>query len=312
MSSSPMTRSSHLLHSRLHSFAWGYVAGVVLLGINVALAFALPGSCKAWCADCPLDWTPWEYNIANASLVAGGYAQLTDVNGTGFAWPGINAPCAVVEERARGVNAAPPFQALPPLRVCTTFGNGSASDDDAYVCDETGCRLAASPAAAATARAAFVARGGFHCVDAACPYFKCARADCGRGAGGTGTEVRANGRLACDASHTLFRINLLSGGVWWLFFGSIAVVGLKPRPRPPLPATRSILTEGVRRVVLTLRSIRRMPNVVRFLIANWIYSDGYATIMTGASLLAVESPINATATELGILVIIGEQRSGWH
>jgi len=260
-------------------YAWGYLGGVILLVINVGIAFGFSPGCMQWCDDCPSDWSPWAYNIDNETLVSAGFASYIDPYGTSFAWPGVNPPCDTELDESGQCVARAAYRCDATGCVNIT-AHGSCAPDGRNRCDEDDLLPAA--------------REDEYCTDEACPTFRCARRDCGRNFDAA----------TCDPAAWILRINLLLGGVWWLGFGVLSIRRLEVRPRPPLPPGKSHLREGVRRTVTTVRKARRLPNVFRFLIAYWLYSDGLQALMTGAVLIASEPPVSMTATDLGILVLM--------
>jgi MFS transporter, UMF1 family len=75
------------------------------------------------------------------------------------------------------------------------------------------------------------------------------------------------------------RIALASCGVWWLIFGSPALMQFKTREaqrRPPEGGL--LLTAGFRELKDTVRSLRKYPHTLLFLVAFLLYSDGIQTV----------------------------------
>jgi MFS-type transporter involved in bile tolerance (Atg22 family) len=261
-------------------YAWGYVGGVLLLMINVGVAFGFSPACMQWCDDCPADWAPWEYNIDNDTLVTAGFASYLDPFGTSYAWPGVNPPCDTDLDVDAGRCLARAAYRCDATGCVNISALGACVPDDRNRCDEDDL-LSKS-------------REDEYCTDSDCPTFRCARRDCGR-------NFDAG---SCDPAAWNLRINLLLGGLWWLGFGVLSIRRLEARPRPPLPPGKSHLREGVRRIATTIRKARQLPNVFRFLIAYWLYSDGLQALMTGAVLIASQPPVSMTALDLGILVLM--------
>ena len=88
---------------------------------------------------------------------------------------------------------------------------------------------------------------------------------------------------------------ILVSGVWWCIFAVPAALWMRPRPGPPLPAPKSsgrfrIILEyivyGWMIIFATLRQARRLKDVMLFLAAWFLLSDGYVTITSTAILFA--------------------------
>jgi hypothetical protein len=95
----------HMNRVSSRGFILGYIAGVLLLAVNVGVALVSSrivggGSCNKWCQHCPsLDgnaslpgWTAYNYLIENATMLSEKKycdGALLDC----LAWPGVNPPC---------------------------------------------------------------------------------------------------------------------------------------------------------------------------------------------------------------------------
>jgi MFS transporter, UMF1 family len=91
------------------------------------------------------------------------------------------------------------------------------------------------------------------------------------------------------------QLAVLVSGVWWLIFSIPAAIWMRPRPGPPLPMSKS--TNHIRRILgyiiygwklifATLQQARRLKDVMFFLAAWFLLSDGYTTITSTAILFA--------------------------
>ena len=91
------------------------------------------------------------------------------------------------------------------------------------------------------------------------------------------------------------QLAVLVSGLWWALFTIPAALWMRPRPGPPLPASK--LTSRVRRILgyiiygwkvifATLGHARRLKDVMFFLAAWFLLSDGYTTITSTAILFA--------------------------
>jgi len=79
------------------------------------------------------------------------------------------------------------------------------------------------------------------------------------------------------------RLAFLSVAVWWLVF-SIPILRRVPEPKPAasVSAGRSIGL-AFRRLGSTLRGLKKYPELVKYLIAFWLFSDGIGTIIRMAT-----------------------------
>lgn len=75
------------------------------------------------------------------------------------------------------------------------------------------------------------------------------------------------------------RIALASCGIWWLLFGGGALLQLTSREAQRRRSENGLLfTAGFRELKSTLRSIRKYPHTLLFLVAFLLYSDGIQTV----------------------------------
>jgi UMF1 family MFS transporter len=101
------------------------------------------------------------------------------------------------------------------------------------------------------------------------------------------------------------RLSFLSVAVWWAVF-SIPV--LRRVPEPPAAATDLAAGEGVvsatiRRLVDTLRDIRRYRELFKYLITFLIYNDGIGTIIGVAAIYGAELGFGSTDLILALLLV---------
>jgi len=91
------------------------------------------------------------------------------------------------------------------------------------------------------------------------------------------------------------QLAVLVSGAWWALFSIPAAIWMRPRPGPPLPASKT--NHPVRRIVgygvygwrvigSTLAKARKLKDVMFFLAAWFLLSDGYTTITSTAILFA--------------------------
>lgn len=76
------------------------------------------------------------------------------------------------------------------------------------------------------------------------------------------------------------QIALASAGLWWAAFTVVPLLTLKARqPVQTLPPDGRLLTAGFRQLRHTLGSLRRYPQMLLFLVAYLLYSDGIQTVI---------------------------------
>lgn len=75
-----------------------------------------------------------------------------------------------------------------------------------------------------------------------------------------------------------YRINILISGVWWLAFSGFTFAWLRPRPGPPLPKGESYLLLPWKDLYTTFSRAKDLKHNFSFLVAWFIYSDGFSTI----------------------------------
>ncbi|KAI4093331.1 MAG: hypothetical protein LQ348_001418 [Seirophora lacunosa] len=108
------------------------------------------------------------------------------------------------------------------------------------------------------------------------------------------------------------RIVLLFIGSWWLAFTIPAALWLRPRPGPPIPFS----TRGKQRrnwagyiayawgsLWKTVRRARRLKDIVLFLAAWFLLSDGIATV-SGTAVLFAKTELGMTAAQLAMINVV--------
>ena len=83
------------------------------------------------------------------------------------------------------------------------------------------------------------------------------------------------------------RLSFASVGVWWLAF-SLPLFRRVPEPRREASAARTGMADVLRGVLATTRGLPRSPELFRFLLAFWIYSDGIGTVIKMATVYGSE------------------------
>ncbi|MEU5114043.1 MFS transporter [Streptomyces longwoodensis] len=89
---------------------------------------------------------------------------------------------------------------------------------------------------------------------------------------------------------TAVRICLASAGLWWGGFTLVPLLRLRDRPAPDRPPGdgREPTAPGFRRLVATVRDMRRHPLTLGFLLAYLVYNDGIQTVISQASVYGSE------------------------
>ncbi|GMI56367.1 hypothetical protein ScalyP_jg528 [Parmales sp. scaly parma] len=84
------------------------------------------------------------------------------------------------------------------------------------------------------------------------------------------------------------RVSIMFTGAWWAIFMSPMIFFLESRPGPPLPdlGLWYKMTFSLRRQYASLSTLKHIPETRRFLLAYFLYSDGYGTIASVAMLFA--------------------------
>ena len=101
------------------------------------------------------------------------------------------------------------------------------------------------------------------------------------------------------------RVALGSVGLWW---GGFALITFSRLEEPPLrgarPAASRLVTDGFRRIALTMKKIRSLRQMVIFLVAFMIYNDGIQTVIAMATVYGSEELDFDTLTLMGALLMI--------
>jgi hypothetical protein len=297
-------------------FALGYVAGVLLLIINVGISATTPTSCTQWCRECPTElgnstfagWNAYEYHISNKTMA--NEAVYCNTERPCFAWPGVNPPCGAgvvgvdivdyvcVNTAAWQHYSYSPFGARWSLN--TTAANVSAvieaADNMTNICTAKSLVLGDNVLVSNQSdNGTFGLYAGLANTSGndGCPHFRCGRADCSRGYDPS----------TCDPIHIGYRMNLMVAGLWWGGFGLITYFGLKTRPGPPMPKKDNIVKAGLKRTWVTIKKVRKLKHTFLFLAAFFFYGDGFSTIAFGAALVATSQPLFFSPLQLGILLL---------
>jgi len=97
-------------------------------------------------------------------------------------------------------------------------------------------------------------------------------------------------------------ISILISGIWWFVFTLISAHGLKNREGPELNTTDNIIVFSWKRTYFSLKSLKQFPQLAKFIIAFFLYSDAYATIAS-TGILYARTELNTPIEILYILII---------
>jgi len=91
------------------------------------------------------------------------------------------------------------------------------------------------------------------------------------------------------------RVSFVTVAIWWAVF---TIPLLRHVEEPPASGNRTAglnpITGGLRRLGETFREIRRYRELLKFIIAFWLYNDGIGTIMKMATIYGAEIGIGTT------------------
>lgn len=100
-----------------------------------------------------------------------------------------------------------------------------------------------------------------------------------------------------------FRLSLLSVALWWAAF-SIPLIRHVPEPpaEDPRPA-REALRDAFGDTVATLRELRTMPDLGRYLLAFLVYNDAINVVIAAAAIYGVELGFDPIQLTLAVLLV---------
>ncbi len=103
------------------------------------------------------------------------------------------------------------------------------------------------------------------------------------------------------------RLVLFVIGSWWLLFTIPAALWLRPRPGPPLPSSHqswlSYLAYAWKSLYLTILRARHLKDVIIFLAAWFLLSDGIATV-SGTAILFAKTSLGMKPWALALINVI--------
>jgi len=95
--------------------------------------------------------------------------------------------------------------------------------------------------------------------------------------------LQGAGRLGISESLAV-RLSLGSAGLWWGGFSIITFRRLRTSPRDATPQRISVLDTGIRELVASVHTLRRLPQTLRYLLSYMSFNDGIQTVIALASL----------------------------
>lgn len=99
------------------------------------------------------------------------------------------------------------------------------------------------------------------------------------------------------------QISFLSVGIWWIVFTIPFFRNVSEKPREKKPLSIVGYTQlGFQRVASTLQEIRRFPELLKFLVAFWFFSDGINTIIKMATIYGTEIGIESSHLIIALLI----------
>lgn len=108
------------------------------------------------------------------------------------------------------------------------------------------------------------------------------------------------------------QLAVLASGIWWLLFSIPPAIWMRPRPGPPLPTSKAAgpirriigyIIYGWKVIFETLRQARRLKDVIFFLVAWFLISDGFTTI-TSTAILFAKTTLGIGPSGLALIGII--------
>ena len=119
--------------------------------------------------------------------------------------------------------------------------------------------------------------------------------------------------LVAAAGSTTFslRLVLFAVGLWWFVFTFPAALWLRPRPGPPLPSSMKGHQNWLNYIIYawsslwkTIKKARQLKDMVIFLAAWFLVSDGIATV-SGTAILFAKTQLGMQIEALALVNVIG-------
>ena len=117
--------------------------------------------------------------------------------------------------------------------------------------------------------------------------------------------IQQPGWFGLPADGTAVRLSLASVGIWWLLF-SIPLFRVVPEPAKRLETDEqpggNAFSTGVRRLIETLKELRRYKQAFLLLLAFLVYNDGIQTIIRMATIYGASLKLDESAMITALLI----------
>src|SRR5207249_6160872 len=84
------------------------------------------------------------------------------------------------------------------------------------------------------------------------------------------------------------RLSLLSAGIWWVGFALITFALLRTHASQKRPIADSYIALGFSELGRSLRTLRRLPHTLRYLLAYMAFNDGIQTVISISSVFLAQ------------------------
>ena len=117
--------------------------------------------------------------------------------------------------------------------------------------------------------------------------------------------------VATGSTSFSLRLVLFVVGLWWFIFTIPAALWLRPRPGPPLPSSMTGHQIWLKYIIYawsslwkTIKNARQLKDMVIFLTAWFLVSDGIATV-SGTAILFAKTQLGMKTEALALINVIG-------
>lgn len=114
--------------------------------------------------------------------------------------------------------------------------------------------------------------------------------------------IQQPGWFGISDSLTGIRLSFISVGIWWLIFSIPLIRHVKDQTNPNKASLLHYVRIGFNRNIQTYKSIKQYRQLLKFLIAFWLFNDGISTIISMATIYGKEIGIG-TSDLIAALVI---------
>ncbi|KAG0087591.1 Autophagy protein 22 [Podila epicladia] len=117
--------------------------------------------------------------------------------------------------------------------------------------------------------------------------------------------------LGMNNSYLSLQIAIAFTGVWWLMWTLAVMPWLDARPGPPLPKGQNWIAFSWRKNYKTFKSMRKLPQITRFIFAWFILSDGVNTVTALLYVMMAELCPAGDENEWFSLFQLADKGSSW-